>query len=749
MKTAGTAVVAGSVLSGMRLGPLSLSEAQAVAAKTGETVTPTWCAMCSPASNCGIYAFSKDGKFTRVAGMKEAPQNKGGLCNKSHASAEWVYSPERIQYPMRRIGKRGEGKFERITWDEAIRTIADRLKDQKERYGAHSLGILSPARRDYSDYIYRFLMLHGSPNYGHSGICAMQLFFCMNYTLGMRPSPDYANADLILVWGKQPIFQGPPLGGPNIVKAFKRGAKVYTIKPTVEVDSCYAQEWVPVRPGTDAALGLAMLHVITKENLQDKEFVDQWCYGYDKLVEHVKQFTPEWAETKCGVPADLIVKLAREYATTPKATIDFGNGLEHSASASDAIRCVAILMAVTGHLDKPGTNLMRGQRSEMPSIGGVHLMQLYTEEWIPKIVGPEFPRAFQPFIEGTSAAYYRLFADVLKPNPTIRCIIAPGTQPIVSTRNSKGIIKALEKIDYYVVANTHRTSDMAYADIVIPCLTPYEIDHPFGVRGPMLMARNKVIEPLTEGKSMQQFLADLAVALGYGKDYWDGDMEKCQNELLTRTKMSIAELREKPTGIVFKPMETQRGDFENLFKVRSPRLSKEPYLPQGKVAIYNTSFEEAGFKPLPGWVEPPESPVSTPDLYKKYPLTLSDYHTCISYTAGWQREVPRLREIEPDPVLHIHPETAKARGIKHGDWVIVEGKMGRMKAKAEYYPGSRKDTVMILHGWWQGCKELGMPDYPLLDGGPNVNMMYENTEKAFDPLVTAMSSQALVEVRKA
>lgn len=712
-------------------------------------MTPTWCGMCGPAFNCGIYAFAKDGVFTRVAGMKEAPQNKGALCCKSYTAPQWVYSPDRIQYPMRRVGKKGEGKFERITWKEAIRTISDKMKEQKDKYGPESLAILSPARRDYSEYLYRFLMLHGSPNYGHSGICATQLMFCMNYTLAGRPGPDYKNADLVLVWGKQPVFSGPPLNANSLINAHTRGAKIYAIKPSVEVDGNFVTEWVPVRPGTDAALVLAMLHVVTKEGLIDKAFVEEWCYGYAELVEHVKQYSPEWAEKVCGVSAEQIIRMTRAYATTPKASIDYGNGLEHASSASDAIRGIAILIAITGHLERTGCNCIRSPKTDMPAMGSVHLKSRYTQEWVDKLVGPEFPKAFQPFLEGTSSAYSRLLEDVLTDTPTIRCIISPGTQPLVSTRNTKRNIEALSKLDFFVVANTHRTSDMPWADVVIPCATPYEIDHPFGVRGPLLMARNQIIEPLGESKSMQQFLADLAGGMGYGADFWNGDMEACQNELLKQAGMTIADLRKQPFGILYKPQgDVPRENYGDLFKARSPRLSKEPWLPQGKVAIYNTSFKEAGFDPLPAWREPPESPTATPELARKYPLILSDYHTSINYSAGWQREVPYLREIERRPTLHIHPETAKARGISHGDEVMVEGKMGHIRAMAEYYPGIRQDTLMILHGWWQGCKELGLEDMSLTDGGANVNMMYENQATAYDPLVTAMSSQALVEVRK-
>jgi anaerobic selenocysteine-containing dehydrogenase len=167
------------------------------------------------------------------------------------------------------------------------------------------------------------------------------------------------------------------------------------------------------------------------------------------------------------------------------------------------------------------------------------------------------------------------------------------------------------------------------------------------------------------------------------------------------------------------------------------------------VALYNTSFEAAGFTPLPEWREPPESFSATPELTETYPLILSDYHTSKNFSASWQRNVPLLREIQPDPVIHIHPNAAAARRIKNNDWVKVTSPHAWMKVKAELYPGIRPDTVMILHGWWQGCRELGFEDYPLTDGGANVNTMYSvDPAKAYDPLITAMTSQTLVQVEK-
>jgi len=181
----------------------------------GTRIIPTFCGMCGPSAGCGIYAHVKDGKFVRIEGMKESPLNRGRNCAKAHAAPEWVYSPDRLRYPMRRVGKKGERRFEKITWDEALDAIAGKLKEQKEKFGAESLGILSPARRSYSDYLYRFLTAHGSPNYCHSGICAMQNAFSFAYTLGVAfPVADYQNSDLIIIWGRTRLW--PISGSPYI-----------------------------------------------------------------------------------------------------------------------------------------------------------------------------------------------------------------------------------------------------------------------------------------------------------------------------------------------------------------------------------------------------------------------------------------------------------------------------------------------------------------------------------------------------
>ena len=448
-------------------------------------------------------------------------------------------------------------------------------------------------------------MVHGSPNYGHSGICAMQKAFAFSYTLGDPPKADYANSELILVWGRQPIYSGPAQeSARDYVRAKERKAKIIAIKPTVEPDVGLADAWVPVRSGTDAALALGMLNVVVNENLIDKDFLEKWCYGYDQLKDHIQKYPPSWVEKITGIPSKQITEVANLYATTKRAAIDVGNGVEHTPSSNDAVRAISILMAITGHLDRPGGNLF-SNAGKMPRPKSVHMRERYTKEWVDKLVFPEFPKPFQPFIEGTSSAYDGIFDSVLteKPYP-IKTIIAPGTQALVSTRGSKRVAEALKKLDFYVVVDVARTADMAYADIVVPVATPYEIDHPLETRGDWIMARNKVIEPLGDYKSMFEFFCDLGVKMGNAGDFWNGSMETFMNDQLKPFGMSINELRKHPTGIKYDPVPRTYENYEKAFSRKSTSISGRPYLPQGKVAIYNTSFKEAGYTPLPEWREP-------------------------------------------------------------------------------------------------------------------------------------------------
>ena len=286
----------------------------------------------------------------------------------------------------------------------------------------------------------------------------------------------------------------------------------------------------------------------------------------------------------------------------------------------------AILIAITGNLDRRGGNISP-MHCTMPKPKAISLKERYTQEWIDKLVAPEFPRPFQPFREGTTSAHYRIFDSILTEGALPdRAVIAPGTQPTVSTRSPKNVIEALKKLDFFVVVDLMETAEMDYADVGSSGF-PYETDHPFESTENWIMARNQVIEPAGDYKSIYEFFLDLGVKMGYEADFWNGSMTACMNDQLEPLGMTIDELRAHSTGIIYpkKPMVYEK--YNEIFSKESTRFSKGPYLPQGKVAIYNTTFEEHGYSPLPEWREPPESPTATPELLEKYPLTFSDFHT--------------------------------------------------------------------------------------------------------------------------
>ena len=728
---------------------ITWKQACAQAEQNGESVKPAFCPMCGPGSRCRMYAFCKDGRLTRVAGMAESAWSRGVLCMKGRATPEWVHSPDRLKKPLLRTGARGEGKFAEISWDEAIARVADKLMEQKRKYGPESLAILSPAGRNYKDISLRFLALHGSPNHAHSGICALQRAFAFAYTLGTPAViSDFDNAEMIVYWGRQPVYSGPATPSARQLRdARRRGTKIVMIKPSREADAAEDDLWLPVRPGTDAALALALLQVVCEENLVDREFVDRWCFGFPELRAHVRDYTPEWAETLCGVPAKQIRDFARLYATTPAACIETGNGLEHAASSCDAVRAIAMLMAVTGHLNRSGGNHLQPDR---PGSGSLRKADLCTGERLETLAAPEFPLPFQPFIEGPSSSYYKTIESILteKPYP-VRALLAPGTQPLVSNRGPRQVLEAPRKVEFFVISDVQRTAELPYADIVLPNLTQLETDFPFDRRDGLLLPHRAVLEPQCEGKSIFDFFLDLGVACGYGADFWNGSRDEFENEMLRPYGLSIEELRRHPEGIPLPPpSKTPVSDFSEVLSCPSPRLGRKPYLPQEKIALFNTEFETAGYEPMPVWREPPDGlpAFAGPESDASYPLLLSDYHTSVPYSASWLRNVPSLRRYMPDPVLHIHPEAATRYGVEDGWFVRVENPRGWLKVRAKVTDRIRPDTVMLLHGWWQGCSELGYPDLPLTDGGANVNLLYSVEAKAFDPLTSAPASQTLVRV---
>lgn len=747
-----------------------------------------FCQMCGPArTHCSTLCYIKDGRWTNVEGNPEAGNNWGrgsrSLCGKGNAAMAVMYSPTRLEYPMKRVGEKGEGKFERITWDQAYDEIAAKLLEQKEKYGAKSYGVLSPQFYAVLDILgRRFLNVHGSPNYLHSAICNSQRMFSNLVTIG---GPRHAacnktmpgqmgKSKLLVTWGYNSENSSINQGNPNArLNAIEGGAQTIDIRPMRDAMGTHADIWVPVRPGTDCALAMSILNYIIQNDLYDHDFVENWCDGFDELAAHLADggYDTAWASEITGVPAEQIEQVAELMGTVKPMAIFCGNGIgDQQNDGHWAQACIDLIEAITGNIGiAGGSGAAMTSAPALISAKGVDKLsdrlpgspEDEANGWmagVADLVGPETPRWFQTMItqeSGPTTAYNKGIRSILTEDPyPLRCIMAQSSNPLTATRQPKTVIEALKKLELYVVVDTEWNSSCDYADYVLPACVNYESDKQFDIKnsaaGTWIGINQKIQEPLAESKSDWDFYCELADRMGYGDDFWHGDFDECLRERLADCDFTLEELREKGQIFVerteeFTPEEPVYQNYEELFA----------NLPNGKVQCYNSwignmpNVTDTGtISPLPVYNGPAESHYSTPELVEEYPLVFSDVHAYRLCNHSYYVNVPYLRELQPEPWFKINPETAKKYGIEDGDWCRVESPHGWVKLVARYLPTIAPDVLMSRRGWWEDCPELGLPGYGCEDGGSEVNVLYDDTIANYDPFNSAMGKQTLVKISK-
>jgi len=324
-----------------------------------------------------------------------------------------------------------------------------------------------------------------------------------------------------------------------------------------------------------------------------------------------------------------------------------------------------------------------------------------------------------------------------KPYP-VKALKIQGHNALTNQHNPARVAEALQNLEFLLVIDFVMTPTARYADIVLPAATVYEQNDEFEVVGNYLFPKNKVVEPLGESRSEWQVLFDLAVKMGMGEAFSNGDMDADLTKMLEPSGITMADLRQHPEGIPFEAPEMVYEKYEKVFAA----------FPDQKAQLYSKLFEEKGFNPLPEYVGPPESLDKTPDLVKDYPLIMYDPHSDEISHHSWLRHLPWLRELAKYPWVKINPETAKKYGIEEGDWVKIESPHGWCRAVAWLFPGMRPDTIQGKHGWWQGCDELGLPEYGVFDGGVSTSVLYEDPLIAHDPVSATWWKHTLVRISK-
>lgn len=685
----------------------------------GCTVVET-CAWSPPGDHpvgCGLKLYVKDGELVEAIGNPKHPITNGRLCPRCLALKEYIYNPQRIIYPMKRDkADRGKDAWTRISWDEAYGLIEKNVKEIKENYGPEAIfSVIGTGRDMWHTVPFITFGALGSPNFSyiHSGwSCYGPRCAVSAYTLGAGypeidyaamfqekrfDDPQYTLTDCLIVWGKEPLKSNADgLFGHAIVDMMKRGTKLIVVDPRLTWLSQHAELWLQLRPGTDTALALGMLNVIINENLIDEEFVENWTFGFEDLKKRVQEYPPEKVAEITWVPKDKIIAAARRFATAKPAAISWGLATDQKPNGVQHAHAVLALIAITGNIDRPGGVIVGAPSFAAPMWWGWDSLP---EELQAKRLGAKEYPAVSTAISTTQPDVPLDAMETGQPYPLKMAWIMSSNPIACPTAAPQRWDKAFKNLDFNVVCDLFMTPSAAsFGDLFLPVSTFAEKDgivctH-YGSLSMFVGAINKAIQ-VGECKSDDEILLELGKRLNPDVFPWD-TMEQFLDWELDQyiPGMKFAELREKGWAVPEWHYEKYRHGLQNFD-------GEDGFVTASrKIELSEPLFAEWGEDPLPYYEEPPYSPLSTPELFKEYPLILTTGARSWVYFHSEQRMVPQLREIHPDPITEIHPETAARLGIKDGDWVWVENMFGKAKQKAKLTVGIDQRVVMSQHGWW-------------------------------------------------
>jgi anaerobic selenocysteine-containing dehydrogenase len=661
---------------------------------------------------CGVLLHVKDGKLIKVTGDPAVPFSQGRLCPRCLALPQLVYHPDRLKYPLKRAGAKGEDKWERISWTEAYDTITRKFSDIRNQYGAEAVIFVRGTGRDIEG-INKLADGFGSPNassflYGNCclspKISAQEAIIgnyavpdCAQFFADRYDNPNWQMPKLIVIWGNNPLVcNSEGFLGHWIIECMKRGMELIVIDPRRTWLATRAKSWLQIRPGTDAALALGMLNVIINEKLYDADFVEKWTYGFDKLKERVQEYPPEKVAEITWIPSEKIIEAARLYAATKPAAIKWGVATDMNKECIATDQAIIDLWVITGNLDTPGSNVITNHPIESGQLNAWYRKNISREQTKKRIGGGKYTFLSQRGRVATGEIAEQILMG--EPYP-IKAAWIQGTNPLAgNAAEPKKVHDALRSLEFVAVTDLFMTpTAMACADIVLPAATYAERDG-IGVPVPLLNktfvgATNKAIEPVGECKSDLEI--DFEIGRRLNPENWPWkNVHEILDDMSQPFQMTFDQLRDQ-SG-VYTPFEYRKYEKGLLRPDEKPGFNT----PKGKVELYATVLEKCGLDPLPYFEEPPESPVSTPETARDFPLVLTTGARSWAFFISEQRQIPLLRQINPDPITEIHPETAKKLGIRDGDWVYIESKYGKCRQKAKLTTGIDPRVIHAQQGWW-------------------------------------------------
>ncbi len=640
--------------------------------------TKTHCARMDH-GGCALLVGVRDNKIVDIKGDPDGFLNRGYVCPKGLASPDRLTHPSRLRHPLKRIGDRGEGKWERISWEEALGTISENLLKIKEEHGARSVAFCQGMPKGLEHFVLiRLANIFGSPNVvAVQDVCHAPREITGMHTCGFYPVADFHHkSKLVMLWGSN-ITATNEEG--EICKLLtdqvRQGTELIVIDPRKRELAKKSKFFLQINPGTDNALALAFLNVVIEEQLYDKDFVQNRTHGFDELAAHVRDYAPEKMTEITRVPANLIREAARRYAESHPAAIQWGNAIEQNINIFDSARALVCLMAICGNLDIPGGNI-HANEPDILSLG----------KFVRADLIPSKPKEMIHASHGTiprlmtvPPAFFKEAVQKEFPYP-VKGAYIQYSNPLVGYADSQGTFDALMKLDFSAVADIFMTPTASLADIVLPAATHFEfndIGH-YGLGHGYILARPKVVDPPEDCWPDMKILNELGKQLTSG-EYWHDDYENFLDALL------------KPSGLSYDQFAEQ-GYLKGADQFQK-YLKSGFKTPTGKVELRLSRAEKFSLPPLPEFTGPPEA--DDPD----YPLVLTSakdrYYLHSSY-----RWVEKLRKRSPRPVTEIHPDTAAAYSIREGDEVQIETRSGSITQFAHLSDTVLPGIVYAAYGWW-------------------------------------------------
>lgn len=654
--------------------------------ETGITVKTGICGFCG--GQCFIDVYEKDGKVLKVEGNKTMPGANGRICVKGAAMKQALYSPKRLLYPMKRVGARGSGEFERISWDEAFALISEKLNESKKKYGAEASLFYVGHPKWFRYQATELANAFGTPNFGtESSSCAYAVMLANQciYGNGVRfLPPDLKNCKTLILWGVNSAYSNSVQPWAGIMKAKERGVKLIVIDPRCTPTTEMADIHLRPMPGTDGALALGIARVIITENLQDQEYIDQYTTGYDEYKKYVMEFTPEYVEELTGVPGEDMIRAARMMAeNAPFPIMMSASPLVHNINGVQNVRAISLLLALTGSYGVPGGSMAPGSgRAVFRDTMGAPIKRIHAES---DLSHEEFPAWAK--INSHEIQIIRL-ADYIEKENGIKTILSFGMNHHMWPRPDR-IEAAFEKLDFFVSADIYMTDTCRYADLVLPVLPSLERDQVEILGTDILYYQEHAAEPSGEAKTDMDILAGIADKLGItiGGEIPVRSNEEFMDKIMMPTGVTLKELKAAPDHRMKARHVTPPRTSEQILKVKTP---------SGKIEFVSSVLAECE-KPyhdaLPIYRDfRKELPLD------EYPFLLSTGSRKPQLFHSRTYRIPWLAGLEAYPLAEIHPEDAKKCGLADGDIVTLTTPIGSMEFTLSENSSTLKGTVNIYHG---------------------------------------------------